>query len=113
MKKSVLVILLSLLSFAGPAQVRLPFKNPFGESKTQLRQKNAKLQSTIDSLRALLDSVEVARREEAESAINILETEVQRPEPPKYDPALMKKREPFDRMKRIAERFEQLLSERG
>ena len=31
----------------------------------------------------------------------------------KYDPALMKKREPFDRMKRIAERFEQLLSERG
>ena len=89
MKKSVLVILLSLLTFAGPAQVRLPFKNPFGESKTQLRQKNAKLQSTIDSLRALLDSVEVARREEAESAINILETEVQRPEPPKYDPALM------------------------
>ena len=31
----------------------------------------------------------------------------------KYDPSLMKKREPFDRMKRIAERFEQLLSERG
>jgi hypothetical protein len=30
----------------------------------------------------------------------------------KYDPSLMKKREPFDRMKRIAERFEQLLSER-
>lgn len=30
----------------------------------------------------------------------------------KYDPTLMKKREPFDRMKRIAERFEQLLSER-
>ena len=30
----------------------------------------------------------------------------------KYDPTLMKKREPFDRMKRIAERFEQLLNER-
>lgn len=30
----------------------------------------------------------------------------------KYDSTLMKKREPFDRMKRIAERFEQLLSER-
>ena len=30
----------------------------------------------------------------------------------KYDPTLMKKREPFDRMKQIAERFEQLLNER-
>lgn len=30
----------------------------------------------------------------------------------KYDPTLMKKREPFDRMKRIAERFGQLLNER-
>ena len=31
----------------------------------------------------------------------------------KYDSTLMKKRDPFDRMKRIAERFEQLLNERG
>ena len=30
----------------------------------------------------------------------------------KYDSTLMKKRAPFDRMKRIAERFEQLLTER-
>lgn len=30
----------------------------------------------------------------------------------KYDPTLMKKREPFDKMKRIAERFEQLLNGR-
>lgn len=30
----------------------------------------------------------------------------------KYDPTLMKKREPFDRMKQIAERFGQLLNER-
>ena len=30
----------------------------------------------------------------------------------KYDPTLMKKREPFDRMKQIAERFGQLLCER-